>query len=125
MASSSFFAAARAYSEKLLGGPINEVESTLTVGALLTQIVNFNGDRVGLVIVNLGANDIFVAPSAAASTTNGIRLAANGGFMSLDVTEDFTLPARAWFGFPNAATSAIYVLEIIRFSLSPKASNTA
>lgn len=104
--------AARYFTEQQLGGPTRENESNPTAGVTQTSAVGNNGDRVGLIIVNQGANDVFIA-LAAPSATNGIRLSASGGNVSMNVRDDFTLPARQWFMIAPTGSSAVYVLEEI------------
>lgn len=109
------FGAARRYSEQVLGGPTNETDKTVSL-ASAGRIVEFNPDRVGLIIVNLGSADLMVAPDSGVSSTFGVRLGANGGNTSLNVTEDFTLVAHDWWGFPLSGTVTVYVIEYVRFS---------
>jgi hypothetical protein len=108
--------AARAYAEKIFGGPLTEQETNPTCGISATVLIDGNGDRVGLVIVNQGANNVFISTGPAPSTTNGILLSSSGGSVTMDVTKDFTLPTRRWYGIANGGTSAMYVLEILRVS---------
>lgn len=114
-----FFGAARRYTEQVLGGPIVELESNPTQGVAAASLLLGNADRVGLLFVNLGANDVFIAVSAAVATTFGIRLTANGGNASFIVTEDFTLPTRQWFGIASGGSSDVYILEVVRQIYTP------
>ena len=111
--------AARAYTEIELGGPCNEVESNPTVSTTVSQIVGGNGDRVGLLIINMGSNQIEMGLTPSVSTTNAIPLPGGGGFFQVNVNDDFTLPTRAFFAIADAGTTTLYVLEIVRISLSP------
>lgn len=113
------FGAARAYTEDQLGGPCNELESNPTVQTTVGILIGGNADRVGLVIVNQGANDVFISLSAGVSTSNGIRVGANGGSATLNVRDDFTLPSRTWYAIANGGTSAVYVLEEVRQQYTP------
>lgn len=121
---SRLLGAARAYTEQVLGGPINEIESNPTQGVAAASLLLGNADRVGLLFVNLGANDVFIAISSAVATTFGIRLTANGGNASFDVTEDFTLPTRQWFGIASGGSSAVYILEVVRQQFTPASEQT-
>ena len=114
-----FFGAARAFTEVLLGGPTIEVESNPTATNSVTVLLQANPDRVGLVFVNQGANDVFISLNAGVSTTNGIRLAASGGSITMDVRGDFTIPSRTWFAITTAGTSAMYILEVNRYGYTP------
>lgn len=110
--------AARQYSAVLLGGPIHEQDSNPTCNTTATVLIDGDGDRVGLVIVNQGANNVFISIDSNVGTTNGILLGSSGGSVSMDVTRDFTLPARRWWGIASGGTSKCYVLEILRIVLS-------
>lgn len=110
--------AALEYAKKTLGGPLVENESVVSVDVTPVTIAKGNGDRVALVIVNLGPVNVFVVMTGTPSAARGIQLAANGGNMSMTVIYDFTLPTREF----NAAASAggpanVYVLELSRFTL--------
>jgi hypothetical protein len=106
--------AARAYTEQILGGPVSEEETTISVGASLTTLLGNRGDRVGAVLVNMGTGTVFMAPTNAVSSTRGVPLGQNGS-ISLILPYDFTLVARQW----NAVSDAggpynVYVIEYFR-----------
>lgn len=106
--------AARFGTEVLLGGPCRETESNPTIQTTPTVVVKGNPDRVGLIIINLGANDVFIALNNTVSTTNGIKLPNSGGNVTMTLRDDFTLPSREWDGIASGGTSAVYVLEEIQ-----------
>jgi hypothetical protein len=111
------FGAALAYTSQLLGGLVTEKESNPSIASsgVGTVGVDGNGDRVGLAMVNTGGVDLFLTTTAqSAGSTMGIRLVANGGFVSFDCTRDFTLPSRRWYALAASSTGALYVLEMIR-----------
>lgn len=102
------------YTSRFLGGLVNELESYPALTVASSQVVGQNADRVGLIIQNIGNNGCFLSTVQPASITSGIFLTPQGGFLTLNVTEDFTLCARAWFAVTSVSTSQLYVLEIIR-----------
>jgi hypothetical protein len=109
--------AALEFVEQLLGGPVTQLESAPTVNATVKQLLNNNGDRVGLLLVNLGSFNVNVGPTAAIAGASGIPLVASGGFLSLNVRDDFTFASREWYaGQGNAGGSVIYILEYVRVS---------
>lgn len=108
--------AALLFTEQELGGPCLEQESIVTVTTQIAQAINGNGDRVGLLMINLGTNQINIGLTSALSSTQGILLPAAGGFFSMTVRDDFTLPSRAWFALAQIGSSTLYVLEVIRFT---------
>lgn len=108
--------AARRFTEEELGGPCTEVESNpLAVTTAGIQAAIGNGDRVGLFIMNLGTNPVFVGLNRGVSASNGILLPPSGGFVSQSVRDDFTLPSREWSAISTGGSSQLYVLEIVRF----------
>jgi len=109
-----FVGAARAFTQLQLGGPCTEQDSQVTATNTAAIFLQGNADRVGLLMINLGANDVYLSLTSSVSTTQGIKLPQSGGNVSMNVRDDFTLPSRTFYGITNAATSAVYVLEIIR-----------
>lgn len=108
--------AALLFTEQELGGPCTEIESLIVVPTTPGIVLaGGNGDRVGLIIMNLGGNDIFLSLQGVASSSNGMRITNTGGSVSLTVRDDFTLTSRQWSACTSGSTSLVYVLEIIRF----------
>jgi hypothetical protein len=118
--SSPAIGAALQYAIDQLGGPLVENDSNPTVGNAVNNFINGNGDRVGLVIVNLGANDLFISIDSGVSSTNGIKLAALGGNVTLNLIDDLTLPTRAWYGIAPTGNTSVFVLEMFRVNLATK-----
>jgi len=81
------------------------------VGVAVTRLLPMNPRRVGLVIINLSANNVYIAPSNQVGADHGIWLVPNGGSISLVWDRDFELCTLEWFGLAAAANSDIYVLE--------------
>ena len=103
--------------ESILGGPITENESFVTVGVTLSNpLIEASADRVGLVFVNQGASDVFISTRNDVSTTQGTRLSAAGGSATLKVRDDFTLTARRWYAISGGAGNVVQVIELIRFT---------
>jgi hypothetical protein len=102
------------YTTRFLGGLVNEVESFPFVGSIVTNFLPFNADRVGLLLVNLGGGPLYISINSGVSQASGILLVSNGGSLSLNVTEDFTLTSRSFWAVAPSVNVTIYVLEIIR-----------
>lgn len=108
--------AALRYTEKELGGPCTENETSPVVTSAPGQLVaQGNGDRVGLIFMNLGGNAAYISLSSSPSSTNGIICQIFGGVITMNVRDDFTLPSRAWYAATAASSTILYVLEITRF----------
>jgi hypothetical protein len=106
--------AALDYTSRFLGGLVLEQESFPVISFTATPIVGNNPDRVGLLLMNSGGVPVFIGLGSSLSTVQGQFLTPNGGALSLTVTDDFTLPSRAWFGIVTSGSTQLYVLEIIR-----------
>lgn len=110
------YGAALAYVIDQFGGLTDEVESNPTISASgTTQVVPGNADRVSLVIINVGAHDVMVMPESSAlavSSGVGIRLAANGGGISLVLHDDLTMPSRRWIAASqDGSAGSLFVIE--------------
>lgn len=108
--------AALQFTEDELGGPCVEQETFVNVSGVVSNLINGNGDRVGLIFINAGLNDVQIGFATSSGGILGIRLAAQGGSASMTVRDDFTLPTRNWQVTTTGGTSIVYVLEIIRFT---------
>lgn len=111
--------AARWYAETKLAGPTRVVQGSLLVQNTTTLIVQNKADRVGLVIVNGGAFDIFVTPDIVGAPNAGIRLSANGGNVTMNVTEDFEVCSLQWFGISAGGAVLTYFIETLADILLP------
>lgn len=107
--------AALQYWRTIFGGVPVENENTVSVSTSVLDAILGSGDRLGLLIMNLGAANVFVAVSSAVSANFGVLLGANGGFISMNVRDDFTMPTRNWKTIcPAGGPSIIYTLELTR-----------
>lgn len=111
--------AARWFAETTLAGPTRINQSSLLVQNSSTQIVNNSPDRVGLVIVNGGAFDIFITPVAVGAPNAGIRLSANGGNVTMNIRDDFEVCAQAWIGISAGGAVLTYFMETLADVLLP------
>lgn len=109
------YGAAKRFAEAFLGGPTREQSGVVSVQTGATLIVQGNGDRVGLVLINTGAFDVLVFIDATVSSTNGVRLSGNGGSVSFNVRDDFTLQTREWWGVGIGGVSTVTFLDVDQF----------
>lgn len=107
--------AALRFTEEELGGPCTEIETTFLNFSANTVIAQGNGDRVGLIIMNIGNTVANVGLLGAPNANNSLQLQAGGSIISLNVRDDFTLPSRQWSASGSLGPVTLYVLEIIRF----------
>lgn len=92
---------------------LNPVVSS--VGTVPTQIVGNNPNRVGLLIVNLGVNNLFVLPEPDPSAAKGILLAPNGGDLVITWYEDFDWAMYEEWGIAPAGAVNILTIEVITY----------
>ncbi len=97
------------------GGSFQTKETTVAVGAGVTQLVDHDFERVGLIFVNTGAAAATLAPNKQVNLTGGVLLVAAGGSLSLNVRDDLVLPGFEWSAISSAAGTSIYVLQVVRF----------
>lgn len=107
--------AAAEFLRQRYAGELTENETTTTVGTTVSEVVESNPDRLGLLVLNLSNNNVFLAIENNPSATNGIRLGANGGSVAFNVTDDGMIQTRAMFALADGAGSTVYVLELTRF----------
>jgi len=102
-----------AWVQTQLGGEVLEQDSSPLVSSTTVQILANNPDRMGLVMMNLGTGDMFVSFNPNVSTQLGIKLAANGGFISMKLRDDFTMITRAYYAISPSVNGNIYIVEYI------------
>lgn len=112
---STLYGAAAEFLRSRYHGELTEDETSATVGTGVSTIITGDPDRLGLLILNLSANTLYVSINNDVSATNGIRLGANGGSLALNVTDDGMIQTRTWYGLATGAGSAVYVLQLSRF----------
>ena len=112
---STLYGAAAEFLRERYKGELTEDETSVTVGTGVSTIIGGNPDRLGLLILNLSSNTLYVSIDNSISATNGIRLGANGGSVALNVTDDGMIQTRTWYGLATGAGSSVYVLDLTRF----------
>ena len=86
---------------------VSQVDTTDVV------ILKNNPRRIGMVVINLSANSVYIRPQMTASANAGIALVASGGSVSMNCIEDFHLPSLEWHAVASGAGSAIYTVGIV------------
>ncbi len=82
--------------------PMGVVNATTTP----QKFLNNNPNRISMIVVNGGANDILIWTDASVSSTKGIRLAGNGGEVEFYYEKHLDLPAKEWWVVATTGTSA-------------------
>jgi len=102
-------------------GALSHAEEEFAVGVANVEVAGGDSERVSLTFVNLAATNLFLAPSVNVSATHGLRLAPNGGTVSMNVNDDALLPALNWWCVSSGADGALFVLSVRRTRITPKA----
>lgn len=75
-----------------------------------------NPKRLGLVIVNLGANNCWIAPRDSVAADYGIMLVPNGGSTMMDSKDEYEMVSLPWYVISVAAPGTnIFVMEVMIF----------
>lgn len=107
--------AAAEYLRNRFKGEISEVEIPVTIGTAVGTVIDSDPDRLGLLIVNLSANTVFIGIENNISATNAIRLGPSGGSISFNVEDDGMILTRTFYGLATGAGSPVYTLSMSRF----------
>jgi len=107
------YGAAAEVAARVLGGVISTPERVVQVTSSITEIVGIDPERVGLLLINLSANNVYISTTANPGASNGIFLAPNGGSISLNVNDDYTFQTNRFNGYAGS-NSNVHVVEIRR-----------
>ncbi len=83
------------------------------VQTTLTRLLSYNPNRVGLVMVNNGAANIYVSPVNTVTVGNGLILVPGGGGITFIWDDDFEIVALEYFGIADGVASNIFIMEVI------------
>lgn len=103
-----------ALSRVRFGGKTYLETSPKTATTTATQILKNNPNRVFVLLINTGANDVLIGIGTNNFSTFGILLAANYGTFSMQWEEDGELVGYDIWGSAVANTSLIRRIEVIR-----------
>lgn len=104
------------YLRREYGGDYQVATSTVALGVAPTRVVDHKFERMGLTMINVGANPCYLSPDGLTSTTHGIFLAANGGVASLNVRDDLALVGYEWYGIQSGGATSVYAIEVVRYA---------
>lgn len=98
-------------------GPVDEQSGDVSVTITPTRFVNDDPEALALTILNLGSTSAYIMLDDTVSSTHGILLVGGGGSVSLNVRDDQTLPARAWWAVTATGTTDLTWLRTRRYAL--------
>lgn len=86
---------------------------TDTVAVTPTKILSYNPNRLGLVITNIGATDIYLTPDNKPSSSRGIYISSGGGGVSFKFQDDFELVGSEFYAIGIGGVATVYVQEVV------------
>ena len=96
------------------GGPTTPKLTSATVGTSASRIVTNNPRRVKLVLLNLGASDVYVSFDSSVTTSAGIKLVASTGFLESNASDDGEEVLSEFWAISAAAGNTVMVSEVYR-----------
>lgn len=96
------------------GGATTPKLTSVTVGTSASRIVTNNPRRVKLVLLNLGASDVYVAFDSSVTTSAGIKLVASTGFLETNASDDGEEVLSEFWAISVAAGNTVMISEVYR-----------
>jgi len=93
---------------------LNTNPVTSTVGTTPTEILKNNPDRVFWLIVNLSGNDGYVGWDREVSSSKGLLVPSNGGYVSASAVEDGELVIYPVYAINLVAAGTWMIVEVVR-----------
>lgn len=84
------------------------------IPAVAGRILSPHAGRLGFLLVNLSANDVYIGPFPDVSASKGIFVSPNGGSVSINYLEDFTLGTKDWYGVSAIASNCLIIEMVIQ-----------
>ena len=108
--------AAAEFAQREFGGVIAPSQEVQVIGTSISSVLGNDPERVSFFLMNLSANVIYLSTDQNPSSSNGIQLTANGGFLGFNAKDDQILSTLGFWGVASAASSNLLVLEQRRIS---------
>lgn len=89
-------------------------ERIISVGVVITEVLQNNPNRLDWIAINEGANDVRVANEPNISASSGWLLAANGGIISFQWEEDGESVSYPVYMIASGVASNVRIREILR-----------
>ena len=90
-------------------------QKTVSLGVAAAEIVPNNPDRLGLTIINLSTNSVYLALDNSVSSSKGMLLVPTGGSATFSLEDDFQMVGWAIWGVASGAASPLYVIEVTEY----------
>jgi hypothetical protein len=96
------------------GGPTTPKLTNATVGTSASRIVLNNPRRVKLLLLNLGAFDVYVGFDSSVTTTSGLKLVASTGTLESNAADDGEEVITELWAISGAAGQTVMISEVYR-----------
>jgi hypothetical protein len=96
------------------GGPTTSRTSTVSVLTTVTRIAGNNPRRVSITVYNRGVNNVDVDYVSSVTAGAGIPLTGASGVMQSTIEDDGEAVINELYGIATAATSSVFVVEVMR-----------
>lgn len=96
------------------GGPTTFTLTSATVDVVPTRFVYNNPRRVKLLVLNLGASDVYVAFESSVTTSSGIKLVASTGYLESNAADDGEEVISELWSICSVAGGKLMIEEIYR-----------
>ena len=106
-------ATASRFSISRWGTPTTPRLTSATVGTTASRIVVNNPRRVKLLLLNLGAVDVFVSFSSDVSTSSGLKLVASTGTLEANAADDGEEVISELYAIASAAGNTVMISEVL------------
>ena len=96
------------------GGPTTPKLTSATVGTTASRIVTNNPRRVKLVLLNLGASDVYVGFDSSVTTSAGLKLVAATGTLESNAADDGEEVLVELWAISASAGQTVMISEVFR-----------
>ena len=96
------------------GGPTTPSLTSVTVGTSASRIVMNNPRRVKLLLLNLGASDVYVGFDSSVTTSAGIKLVASTGFIESNAADDGEEVLGEMWAISGSSGNTVMISQVYR-----------
>lgn len=87
-------------------------DSVVDVNTTVGRVLPNNPQRIGLLFLNLSANNIYIKTRGDVASNNGISLIGNGSGYAFTWEHDGILISRNWYAVASVNPSRLYIQEV-------------
>lgn len=98
------------FAKRFLDGITVLQESNPVTNAGVKNLLGGDPERVQLTIYNLGASEVYIGFSGDVSSSNGMLIPPSGGFMGINVRDDFDMIINPIYVYCAVAANQLYMV---------------